>query len=327
MSVDRWSAAQPESHGGPVVRVAIMGAGAIGGYVGGRLAEAGAQVTLIARGAHLEALRTNGLTIESPEGRLHLPTISATADPAAAGPVDLVLFTVKLGDAEAAAAAIAPLLGEATRVLTLQNGIDSKAILERHVGAGRVAAGVIYLGAGIEKPGVIRHPGGPHLIMADALGGDPVMAALFAISDALIGLDVEPHPEPDTMVWRKFVDLVAFSGVTCLARSPIGRVRTHPTTADFLQALLRENVAVARAEGIALPDDHVAQRQAFFADLPWSAKSSMLLDLEAGKPLELPWLAARICELGAGHGIDTPANRAVVAALEPFVHGRPDDAD
>jgi 2-dehydropantoate 2-reductase len=304
-----------------------MGAGAIGGYVGGRLAEAGAEVTFIARGAHLEALQTSGLTIESPEGRLHLPTISATADPASLGPVDLVLFTVKLTDAEAAAAAILPLMGEGTRVLTLQNGIDSKAILERHVGPSRVAAGVIYIAAGIEQPGVVRHPGGPHLLMADALGGDPAMAELFAMSDGLIGLDVEPHAAPDQIIWRKFVDLVAFSGVTCLARSPIGRVRAHPATAEFMCALLEENVAVARAEGIALPDDHVEQRLAFLGTLPDPAKSSMLMDLEAGKPLELPWLAARICELGAGHGIDTPANRAVVAALAPFVHGRPGDAE
>ena len=307
------------------MHVAVMGAGAIGGYVGGRLAEAGAEVTFIARGTHLEALQTNGLTVESPEGRLHLPTIDVVADPAATGPVDLVLFTVKLGDAEAAADAIAPLMGEATRVLTLQNGIDSTAILERRVGPGRVAAGVIYLPASIEKPGVIRHSGGPHLIMADALNKDPVMAELFAMSDALIGLDVEPHAAPDTMVWGKFIDLVAFSGVTCLARSAIGRARAHPATADFMHALLRENVAVAQAEGIALPEDHVEQRLAFLGKLSDSSKSSMLSDLEAGKPLELPWLAARICELGAGHGIDTPANRAVVAALAPFVHGRPGD--
>jgi 2-dehydropantoate 2-reductase len=307
------------------MRIAVMGAGAIGGYVGGRLAEAGAEVTLVARGAHLEALQTNGLTVESPEGRLHLQTISVSADPSTVGPVDLVLFTVKLSDAEAAAAAIAPLMGEATRILTLQNGIDSKAILERHVGPGRVAAGIIYVAAGIEKPGVVRHPGGPHLIMADALNNDPVMAALFAMSNALVGLDVEAHAAPDTMIWRKFVDLVAFSGVTCLARSPIGRVLAHPATADFMHALLRENVAVAQSEGIAFPEDHVEQRLAFLCNLPESAKSSMLMDLEAGKPLELPWLAARICELGAGHGVDTPANRAVVAALAPFVHGRSGD--
>jgi 2-dehydropantoate 2-reductase len=302
-----------------------MGAGAIGGYVGGRLAEAGAEVTFIARGAHLEALQTSGLTIESPEGRLHLPTISATADPAAIGSVDLVLFTVKLTDAEAAAAAILPLMGEGTRVLTLQNGIDSKAILERHVGPWRVAAGVIYITTGIEQPGVVRHPGGPHLLIADALGGDPAMAELFAMSNSLIGLDVEPHAAPDQMIWRKFVDLVAFSGVNCLARSPIGRVRAHSATAEFMRALLEENVAVARAEGIDLPDDHIEQRLAFLGTLAAPAKSSMLMDLEAGKSLELPWLAGRVCELGVGHGIDTPANRAVVAALAPFVHGRPGD--
>lgn len=307
------------------MRIAVMGAGGIGGYVGGRLAVSGADVTFIARGAHLEALQSHGLTIETPEGPIKLPKVRATSDPKAAGPVDLVLFTVKLADAEAAAAAIAPLMGPATRVLPLQNGIDSKAILERHVGPGRVAVGIIYLPARIERPGVIRYPGGPHVIMADALEDDPVMAELFAMSDAMVGLDVQPHAAPDAMVWGKFVDLVAFSGVTCLARSPIGRVRAHPETVDYLRTLLEENVAVARAEGFALPDDHVEQRLAFACALPDAIKSSMLMDLEAGKPLELPWLAGRICELGARHGIATPANRAVVAALAPFVHGRPDD--
>ena len=281
------------------MRVAVMGAGGVGGYVGGRLAEAGAEVTFIARGAHLEALQTNGLTIETPEGDLQLPEVRATADPAAVGPVDLVLFTVKLADAEAAAAAIAPLIGVATRVLTLQNGIDSKAILERNLGPGRVAAGIIYLFVRIARPGVIAHPGGPHLIMADALDGDPVMAELFALNDGLNGLDVQPHAAPDAMVWGKFVDLVALSGVTCIARSPIGRVRAHPPTLDFLLALLRENAAVARALGFALPDDHAEQRLAFFCGLPEAMKSSMLMDLEAGKPLELPWLSGRVSELGA----------------------------
>jgi 2-dehydropantoate 2-reductase len=216
-------------------------------------------------------------------------------------------------------------MGEATRVLTLQNGIDSKAILERHLGPGRVAAGIIYLSARIARPGVIAHPGGPHLIKADGLNGDPVMAGLFALNDGLNGLDIQSDSAPDTIVWGKFVDLAAFSGATCLARSPIGRVRAHPPTLDFLLALLRENVAVARAEGFDLPDDHAEQRLAFFCGVPETIKSSMLMDLEHGKPLELPWLSGRICELGASHGINTPANRAVVAALAPFVDGRPAD--
>ena len=293
--------------------VAVMGAGGIGGYVGGRLAEAGAEVTFIARGAHLEALQGQGLTIETPEGEIHLPKVRVTSDPAAVGPVDLVLFTVKLADAEAAAAAILPLMGVATRVLTLQNGIDSKAILERHLGPGHVAAAIIYVSARIAKPGVIAHPGGPNLIMADALDGDPVMAELFALNDGLNGLDVQPHAAPDAMVWGKFVDLAAFSGVTCLARSPIGRVRAHPPTLDFLLALLRENAAVARAEGFGLPDDHAEQRLAFICGVPEAMKSSMLVDLEAGKPLELPWLSGRVCELGARHGIDTPANQPTIS--------------
>jgi 2-dehydropantoate 2-reductase len=205
-----------------------MGAGGMGGYADGLLAAAGADVTFIARGAHLEALPTSGRTIETPDGPILLPKICATADPAA-GLVDLVVLTVKLADAEVAAAAIVPLMGETTRLLPLQNSIDSRAILERHVGPGQVAVGIIYVPTWIEKPVVVRFSGGSKLMMADALDGDPVMAELFALSETLKGLDIESHPAPDAMVWRKFVDLVVFSGATCLALSQIGRVRAHPS--------------------------------------------------------------------------------------------------
>lgn len=305
------------------MKIAVMGAGGIGGYVGGRLAEAGAEVTLIARGAHLDALRRNGLTIETPQGSVRLPGVRAVGHPDEVGEVDLVLFTVKLADAEGAAAALAPMLGPRTRVLTLQNGIDSKAILERHVGAGRVAEGIIYLAAYIREPGVIWHPGGVHLTRADASPGDPVLEELFALSERLIDLDILPDADARQMVWGKFVNLAAFAGVTSIARSPIGRVYQTPATLDFFRALLGENLAVARAEGLRFADDHVEATIALFRDQPYEQKSSMLVDLEAGKPIEMPWLSGRVVELAQSHGLAVPANRAVVAALVPFVNGTP----
>ncbi|MGI1663253.1 ketopantoate reductase family protein [Palleronia sp. KMU-117] len=305
------------------MKIAVMGAGGIGGYVGGRLAEAGAEVTLIARGAHLDALRRNGLTIETPQGTVRLPEVRAVGAPAEVGPVDLVLFTVKLADAEGAAGALAPLLGPQTRILTLQNGIDSKAILERQVGAGRVAEGIIYLAAYIREPGVIWHPGGVHLARADASPGDPVMAALFALNDRLTDLDILPDADARQMVWGKFVNLAAFAGVTSIARSPIGRVYETPATLGLFRDLLRENLAVARAEGLRFPDAHVETTIALFRDQPYEQKSSMLVDLEAGKPIEMPWLSGRVVELAQSHGLAVPANRAVVAALAPFVTGTP----
>ena len=307
------------------MKVTVMGAGGVGGYVGGRLAGAGMDVTLIARGAHLAALKANGLKIETATGTTHLKDIKVCASPAEAGPADLVLFTVKLTDTEATARTMAPLMGSNTRILTLQNGIDSKELLERHLGPGRVAAGTIAIVANIKEPGTILHRGSMHQIAVDAMGGDPVMAELIALNGTLIELDIRADAAPDQMIWNKFVILCAFSGVTCLARSPIGRVYENPATLDFFRTLLEENVAVGRAAGLAFTDDHVEKFVNRFRNQPYASKTSMLLDLEAGKPLELPWLSGRICQLADKFGIPAPANNAVVAALEPYVTGTPQD--
>jgi 2-dehydropantoate 2-reductase len=261
--------------------------------------------------------------IETPAGTVHLPDVRAVGAPADVGEVDLVLFTVKLADAEGAAASLAPMLGPRTRILTLQNGIDSKAIIERQVGPGRVAEGIIYLAAYIREPGVIWHPGGVHLTRADASPDDPVMTELFSMNDRLTDLDILPDKNARQMVWGKFVNLAAFAGATSIARSPIGRVYETPATLGFFRDLLGENLAVARAEGLSFPEDHVETTVELFRNQPYEQKSSMLVDLEAGKPIEMPWLSGRVVELARLHGIDVPANRAVVAALAPFVDGTP----
>ncbi|MEM9270101.1 MAG: 2-dehydropantoate 2-reductase, partial [Pseudomonadota bacterium] len=301
------------------MKIAVLGAGGIGGYVGGRLAQAGHEVTLIARGAHLETLRSSGLRIETPNSEAHLTTINAAAHADEVGPVDLVLFTVKMADVAQAATTLPALMGPDTLVLTLQNGIDSGDMVAAHVGAERIVAGIIYLAAYIKEPGVITHPGGVHLLRADAMNGHPTMAQLFADSDGLEDLTIEGEQDARQMLWGKFVDLAAFSGITCLTRSPIGRVRRHPEALRTYVDLLRENVAIARAEGLHFADDHPERHIEMFRNQPYSQKSSMLVDLEAGKPLELPWLSGKMVALGAKHGIETPANQAVVAALTPFV--------
>ncbi len=304
------------------MKIAIMGAGAIGGYVGGRLAQAGEDVHLIARGAHLAALREDGLKIESPHGDAVLPDIHATDDPADIGPADVVIFAVKLGDTDAAARALAPMVAADTRIVTLQNGIDSRAMIGRRVAAAQIAAGIAYLGAEIKGPGVISNPGGRHSLVVDALGGDPVMANFFAACGRAPNLDAEATDDIDHTVWHKFIALVAFSGVTTLTRCPIGAVYENPQSLAFIRALLAENLAIARACGQDFAIDHADTVVEFFGSQPYAQKSSMLIDLEAGKPLELPWLASRIVELGREHNVPTPANAAVVAALAPHVSGR-----
>lgn len=301
------------------MKVAVMGAGGMGGYVGGRLSQAGEEVHFIARGAHLSAIRDAGLRIESPYGNAHLTSVAATDDPSTVGPVDVVIFTVKLFDTEAAAKRLAPLIGERTRLVTLQNGIDSRALIARHVQSERIAAGCIYVSASISAPGVISSPGGAQHMVVDGLGGDPGIAALVAACSRAPGLEASATDAIAPSIWEKFVVLAAFSGATCLTRRPIGAVLEHRETRDFLKQLLEENAAVARAAGQALAPGTPERILGFFATLPLGTKSSMLLDLEAGRPLELPWLAGRIVELGRRHAVPVQANAAVVAALTPHV--------
>ena len=303
----------------------MVGAGGIGGFVGARLAEAGETVGFVARGAHLAAMRQAGLRVESPVGNLHLPTVMATDDPSEIGPVDLVLFTVKLGDTATAAAALEPLLGEKTRIVTLQNGIDSRDMISRHVAAERIAAGCIYLSAAIKTPGVIGSPGGTGRIIVDSLGGDGAVAAFVAACNRTSGLEASATDAVSAALWEKLIALAAFSGITCLTRSPIGAVLKHPETVGFLKLMVAENVAVAAAEGEGSPPETPERLLRFFGNLAYETKSSMLIDLEAGKPLEVGWLAGRIVALGGAHAIATPGNAAVLAALAPHAKGNPVD--
>lgn len=304
------------------MRIAVMGSGGIGGYVGGRLAEAGAQVTLVARGAHLDALRANGLTVVTPDGVLNVRDIAAVGRPADVGPVDVVILAVKLPDAETAAASLGPLLAEQTRFVPLQNGIGAAAILAPHVGEERVVVGSMNLSAHIKEPGVIAHPGGVHRMVVERRDGDTTMRACFAVAEKMRGLDLVIHDDPQHLVWDKFVGLAAFSGITCLTRSPVGRVREHDACVAFFQRLVEEALAVARAEGVELGADVPERWAKALQALPDEVKASMLVDLEAGKELEVRWLSGRVCELADRHGIPAPAHRAVVAALTPFAAER-----
>ncbi len=305
------------------MKIAVMGPGGIGGYVGGRLAEAGEDVCLIARGAHLAALRAKGLAIESPHGNAVLPKIRAVGEASEAGPVDLILFTVKLTDADSAARSLVPIVAPHTRIVTLQNGIDSKAIIGRHIDPSHVAAGIIYLAAYIKAPGVIINPGGAHRMTVDRVGGDPVMAAFFAAVGRAVALDCEPTDDPENTLWGKFIALTAFAGATGISRLPIGAVYRQPETLDFMRALLLEAIAVARAAGQHFDDAHAERTIELFRNQPYEQKSSMLVDLEAGKPLELPWLSGKVAALGAEFGIPTPASKAVLAALAAYAGGPP----
>lgn len=305
------------------MRIAIMGSGGVGAYVGGRLQAAGEDVVFIARGAHLAALQQEGLRIESPLHPLHLPTVNAVQEPSMVGPVDLILFAVKLGDTETAARSLAPLLGPETRILTLQNGIDSVDLITPHVGAAKVCGGVIYVSAVIDRPGVIRSPGGLHMIVADAAGGDPVMAEFFAACDRATGLDAKPSNAIDVTLWEKFIALTALSGTTSLLRASMGQILAHPETRILQRQLIDEAVAVGRAVGTVTRTDLADEIMAKLASMPYAFRSSMSEDLERGKPLELRWLSGRVHALGIEHGVPTPGHSVVYRGLVLHEDGKP----
>lgn len=301
------------------MRIAMMGAGGIGGYIGARLAEAGGDVSFIARGAHLEAMRQVGLRIHSDTGNIFLPTVSASASPADIGPVDLVIFAVKLYDGERAAAALGPLIARNTRVVTLQNGIDSIEMLRRHV-RDKVIGGATYISGFIGRPGEVVHAGGWRDIL---VGGhrDPLIHELQALCDRAVGLDLRSVADIDSVLWEKFVVLAAFSGATSLMRSGIGPILGDPEARIFAEQLRDEGMAVAAAAGHPMAEGFEDRVIARWTALPPHVKSSMANDLERGKPIEVAWLSGRMHELGMKFSIATPGHTAVFRALHLHAAG------
>ncbi len=304
------------------MRIAIMGSGGVGAYVGSRLQAAGEDVVFIARGAHLAALQNNGLRLESPLLPLHLPTVNAVQEPSMVGPVDLIIFAVKLGDTEAAVRMLLPMIGPETRILTLQNGIDSVGMITPHVQGAKVRGGVIYVSAVIDRPGVIRSPGGLHIIVADAADGDPVMANFFAACDRACGLDAKPSDAIAVTLWEKFIALTSLSGTTSLLRASMGQILEHPETRILQRQLVDEAVALGRAAGQVSRTDLADEIMAKLAAMPYAFRSSMAEDLERGKPLELRWLSGRVHALGLEYGVATPGHSAVYRGLVLHEAGR-----
>lgn len=306
------------------MRIAVMAAGAVGGYFGARLAAAGHEVAFIARGAHRDAIRAHGLKVESVHGDVHLPSPTVTDDPATVGPVDVVLFAVKLWDTEAAAAQMQPLLGPDTRVITLQNGTDSYERIAPIIGPARAIPGVTYVATVIAQPGVIRQTSRFQSIICGTIDGRPdrpLDAFVAAAKAAHIDITLSPTIERDR--WQKFVFLSATSGATSVTRTTMGPILADPDMRRLFHNLMRETLAVGRAKGIALDPAFADERLAFAdANTPLGMKSSMANDLDRGNRLELDWLAGRVSQLGRELGVPTPVNDTVYAALKPYRMGR-----
>jgi 2-dehydropantoate 2-reductase len=303
------------------MRIAIVGSGGVGGYFGGRLAAAGADVTFLARGAHLEAMRACGLRIDSPKGNVQLPRVKAESDPAAVGAADVVFFAVKLYDTEGALAMLPPLVGPGTIVVGFQNGVETIGRLTRAVGPAHTAGGVSYVSAVIAEPGVIRHTAMDHLIFGMPDGSrSPQLEALLEAC-GLAGFKATLSRDIAVDVWTKFVRLSVFSGITAVTRAPIGVIVNDPELLEMMKAAVREAMAVAHAKGVAVPntvDDDVAMA---YRALPPQAKASMLEDLERGRRLELPWLSGAVARIGREVGVPTPIHTFINAVLKPYVNG------
>ena len=294
------------------MKIAIIGAGGVGGFFGARLQQAGADVHFVARGAHLAAMRADGLRIESPLGDIHLPRVNVTDDPARIGVADIVWLSVKLWDMDAALRSMRSLIGAHTGIISFQNGVQKDDILRAAFGDGAVMGGVAYIATNIDRPGVIKHTGTmQRLIFGEYDGRRSARAESLLEACIRGGINAELTNDIRKAIWEKFVFLVGLSGSTTTMRETIGPIRSNPRSRRFLSELMRETVAVGRALGVALPADFADQRLAFVDGLPDQMTSSMHHDLKAGKRLEVSWLSGGVAQLGEQTGVATPMNRAV----------------
>ena len=309
------------------MKIAVMGSGGVGGFYGGRLAHAGYDVTFVARGAHLKAMRENGLLIENEaQGNIHVKNVKVTDDPASIGPVDLVILAVKLWDTEAAARALKPIVGPRTGVLSLQNGVIKDDILRREFGAEALMGGVAYVGTHIARPGVILQTGTlQRLLFGEYDRRRSERAEQFLQALLKAGIQAELSDDIRRTLWEKYVFLVGLSSTTATMRSPIGPIRDNPQTRAFLLDIMKETVAVGRALGVDLPEDYAEQRLQFADSVAPAMDSSLHHDLQHGNRLEVEWLAGGVVQLGKEAGVPTPLNRAVWDVLALHASGKPRD--
>ncbi|MFF3904543.1 ketopantoate reductase family protein [Streptomyces sp. NPDC001848] len=306
------------------MRIAVVGAGGVGGYFGARLAAAGDDVTFVARGRHLAAIRERGLLVRSPLGDLQVPSDAVVPTIADLGPVDLVLITVKLWDTEDVAAQLTHVVGPDTRVISLQNGVHKDETLRKVLPRESVVGGACYISAAIQEPGVVVHNGTMQKLVFGAYDGQASEVLQEFLRRCLeAGIDAEISDDIERLIWEKFVFLVGLSGATSVVRRPIGVIRGNPRSRALLHDLMAEAVAVGRAAGVQLDAGYAEDRLAFCDTLPAAMTSSMHHDLTQGNRLELPWLSGGVAELGERFGVSTPRNRTVADALAAYESGTP----
>ncbi len=300
------------------MRLAIMGTGGVGGYYGGLLSQAGQEVIFLARGAHLQALRSRGLQVKSVHGDFLVSPAMATDNPAEVGPVDLILFCTKTYHTDAAAPAVRPLLGQDTVVVPLQNGIDAAERLGAYVGREHLVGGVTWLSAAIEAPGVIGQYSQFRRIVLGEFDGrlTPRLQKIYEALQAA-GITVELSNDILKVLWSKFVFISSTSALGSLTRATLGQYRQVPETREVLTEALREVAAVAQARGVKLEEDLVAKTLEFIDNAAADMKTSMQRDVEAGRPSELESMIGVVPQLGRQAGVATPVMRLAYAVLKP----------
>ena len=306
------------------MKIAVMGAGAIGGYFGGRLAKAGFDVSFIARGAHLDVIRKNGLKVLSPLGDFTIHPATVTDDPAEVGPVDVILFMVKNYDTLRAAEQIRPLVGPDTAIIPFQNGVEARAMLSNVLGARHVLGGVAFIPASILEPGVIKH----NAELAKLVFGEfdkQITPRALSFLDALekAGVTGEIPADISMVLWSKLMFLTSMSAINCITRQPVGLVQSDGETIALYMDAMREVAAVAAAHGVSLGEEAIANNMALAKSFPPNNKTSMFQDLEAGRRLEIDYLSGAVVRLGREKGIETPIHRTAWVAIKPWINGPP----
>jgi len=301
------------------VRIAVFGAGAIGGYFGGQLARAGEEVTFIARGAQLRALRGQGLRVDSPTGDFVVQPVQATDDPAQVGVVDAVLVGVKAWQVTEAAQAMRPLVGPGTFVVPLQNGVEAPDQLAAVLGADHVLGGLCRIVSFVVEPGHIRHAGlEPYVAFGELDNHPSERAGRLREAFARAGVKAEIPPDIQVAMWEKFLFIASFSGVGAVTRAPAGVLRGQPETRRMLEQAMHEVLAVARARGIALPEESIPRTMTLIDSLPPGGTASMQRDVIEGRPSELESQNGAVVRLGREVGVSTPLHVFIYHSLLPL---------
>jgi 2-dehydropantoate 2-reductase len=302
------------------MRIVVVGAGGVGGLVGGLLAHSGAEVAFVARGKQLAALRTRGLRVECPRATFELPEVEASDDPASLLPADVVLVAVKSWQVAGIAPSLAPLLARGGYVVPLENGVEAAPSLSAALGEERVAGGFCAMLAWLEKPGLIRHTGQTLRVVLGERGGgagsSPRLEAL-ALQLRAAKIDVDIASDIEAALWEKFLFIASFGAVAAVSRAPALEVRTVPQTRALLSATMHEIAALARARSVQLRSEAVEVALGLVDALPPHATASMQRDIQAGRPSELEDQTGAVVRMAQAIGLAVPANEFLQAALLP----------